>query len=314
LSALFLVLTFILHGGWFGLRTLLAFLLLPVETVFTPSAVQAVTFIVQSGAGFLWTCGLVMLKKDRTSANLAQAKEQVSSLLAEKELLLRETHHRVKNNMATVLALLSLQASRQHDPVLSNQLEEAANRIHSMLVLYDRLYRTSDFRNLGLDAYIRPLVGQIVAAMEVAVPVRTALDLEDIPLPVAILSSLGIIINELITNSMKYAFCGREDGTIRLSASSADGTLTLVYDDDGTGQPGCAVPGIAISSDRDGSGTPDLSGMSAADKAEDSSSGGASGFGIQRVDIMVRQLSGTLRKGPGYRYTITVPLGRPSEG
>lgn len=210
-----------------------------------------------------------------------QAEEKVKSLLAEKELLLKEVHHRIKNNMNTVKALLSLQEAAVDDPVAVAALKDAGSRVQSMMRLYDKLYRSEGFTSLLMDDYLATLVDEIVANFPNRESVEIEKNLEPIKLDARRMSSLGMIINELITNIMKYAFVGMGRGHISISASMKDHCATVVVKDNGVGMSGA----LDIAS--------------------------ASGFGLWLVHMLTQQLEGTIRVeqngGTAWVLEFTVP-------
>ncbi len=213
-----------------------------------------------------------------------QAEEQVAALLREKEVLLKETHHRVKNNMGVISSLLGMQASLHEGTRCEHVLQDAAARVQSMSVLYDKLYQAESTTKLGIRDYLPALMDEILSLFRDAVPVQTDLDLEDFELSPRSLMPLGIIINELITNSIKYAFKWRSDGRISVKAQMRRGTgkdmVHLVYEDNGSGLPA----GIGFHS--------------------------SSGFGLELVGILIEQLSGTasIESDNGTRFVFEFPL------
>ena len=148
-----------------------------------------------------------------------RAEESVANLLREKQLLLLEVHHRIKNNMNIVMSLLSLQAERQKDPEAVGALHDARSRVKSMMVLYEKLYRSTGFKEISIKEYLSPLVEEIAGVFPNRATVNIGVQIEDAVIDTKVLSAVGIIVNELITNAMKHAFTGRKDGVIRISAS-----------------------------------------------------------------------------------------------
>ncbi len=148
-------------------------------------------------------------------------KDQAEQATREKEVLLKEVHHRIKNNMNTITGLLNLQADTMKDhPAAVNALNDAGNRVQSMSILYDKLYRSIEFKKMSIKEYFPTLIDEIVANFPNSKFVKVEKKIDDVMISAKILSSLGIIINELITNIMKYAFTGREEGLITVVASS----------------------------------------------------------------------------------------------
>jgi PAS domain S-box-containing protein len=172
---------------------------------------------------------------DFTERKLAE--QRIRDLLAEKELILKDVHHRIKNNMSTMRSLLSLQAGTLGDPSSVSALEDAANRIQSMMVLYDKLYKSAAYDELSVAEYLPPLIDEIISNFPNAGVVRVEKRLEDFVLGVGQLQPLGLIVNELLTNIMKYAFAGRAGGTIAVSASLKGDLVSLAIADDGNGMP-----------------------------------------------------------------------------
>jgi PAS domain S-box-containing protein len=146
--------------------------------------------------------------------------ENVAKLLKEKELLLKEVHHRIKNNMNTIYGLLALQAETTSEPAAVSAIKDAASRVNSMMILYDKLYRSHDVTALSADTYIPALVDEIIGNFPNSKMVKVETHIEEIVLDVKIIQPLGIIINELLTNIMKYAFIGMEQGIISISLSA----------------------------------------------------------------------------------------------
>jgi PAS domain S-box-containing protein len=218
--------------------------------------------------------GLMIIVRDITDRKRSEVR--IRKLLAEKELLLKEVHHRITNNMSTVRALLSLQASELKDPVAREALNDAAGRVLSMLQLYNKLYRSESFSELSTADYLSTLLDEIVANFPNRALVSIETHLEPFLLDAKRLSSLGIIVNELITNIMKYAFTGRDKGLITVSATMRDKHATVTVKDDGIG--------IAESIDF----------------------GSSTGFGLELVRMLTEQLGGTIRveRDNGTRWTL----------
>lgn len=173
--------------------------------------------------------------KDITDSKLA--KDKIRSLLAEKEIILKEVHHRIKNFMNNIRGLLLLQADSQRDSSVAFALHDAVNRIQSMSLLYDKLFTSSDFREMSVDEYLSSLVDEIVDNFPNRNMVKVVKRIDDIILEVNKLQPIGIIVNELITNIMKYAFAGRSDGLIEVFLTMPGERLCLVIRDNGIGIP-----------------------------------------------------------------------------
>ena len=209
-----------------------------------------------------------------------RAEAQIRRLLEEKELILKEAHHRMKNHMNTMSSLLSLQAQTLDDPKAVQALEDARGRLESMAVLYDKLYRCGAPRAMPLGNYLPELVRWVVALFPLGSLVTVETEIDEVVLSPRILSTLGILVNELVSNAMKYAFSGRSDGVLRVTASHRDGRVELTVEDDGPGFPPALDPACP------------------------------SGFGLRLVALLATQLEGTLavRSGKGAHISLDFPV------
>ncbi len=163
--------------------------------------------------------------------------EQLYSLLNDKDIQLKETNHRVKNNLSVLHSLLKLESDAHDDPLCRNTLEDAAARIYSMVVLYDLLYRTDMHLELNVRDYLPAIIEEVVKVFEHKSKLTTKINIESFTLSAKILSTMGILINELCTNTIKYAFPDMENPEIGLSVSKKGNTVTIVYSDNGVGLP-----------------------------------------------------------------------------
>ncbi len=206
--------------------------------------------------------------------------ESIQKHLAEKELLLKEVHHRIKNNLNTVIGLLHLQAEFYKERECSKILNDAGSRLYSMSIMYDRLYRSENFMTMPSADFIKSLIYDIVSLFPSGEKVEIRDQISDFPINADKLQPLAIIINELVTNSMKYAMDKNTEGFIELSAVSKGDFAEIVYRDSGKGI-------------NDGF-----------------SNGDSEGFGIQLIDMLVNQISGsmTINKGRGAECIIRFKL------
>ncbi|NCS94869.1 MAG: PAS domain S-box protein [Leptospira sp.] len=166
-----------------------------------------------------------------------QNEKRIESLLKEKDLILREVHHRIKNNMNTIHSLLSLQLSKFRDTKEGVVLQDAANRVQSMMLLYERLYKDSNFNSISIQSYLPNLVDQILLNFPNAFEVKVTKDIDDVILSVTKLQSIGILIYEILSNCMKYAFKDRSNCEIHFSAKLQDNIFTIIVRDNGIGFP-----------------------------------------------------------------------------
>lgn len=173
-----------------------------------------------------------------THENISRHKEledRITRLVAEKDLLLRDVHHRVKNNLSTLRSLLSLQSQSMRSKLAASALQVAAGRVQSMAVLYDRLYLSDDYGHLSSLDFVSELVDQILCNFPAYEKIVVIKEIDDIQLPQKTVTGLSLIINELLTNAMKYAFNNREKGLIRIRLQRSPGGFNLEIQDDGPG-------------------------------------------------------------------------------
>ena len=164
---------------------------------------------------------------------------QLRDSLAEKELLLKEVHHRVKNNLQVISTLLDLQADTIHDDVLQKSLKDCQDRIKAMALIHEKLYESSDLARIDFWEYIEGLVGHLLSSY-VDDPQRIVMkvDVGDIQMGIDRAIPYGLIINELVSNAIKHAFPNGRSGEIAISLRADDGGgLTLTVADNGVGLP-----------------------------------------------------------------------------
>lgn len=216
--------------------------------------------------------------RDVTKRMLAES--EVKKLLTEKEYLLKEVHHRIKNNMTTLLSIITLQSDAVENEEAKNALESVEKRVWSMLSLYETLFQAEDFQNVSVKHYLSSLVDSIMATFPEAENITVRKDFEDFKVPAKIILSIGIMVNELITNVMKYAFKSTSSGILKISAAYAHKRIRLVVADNGTGIP----DGFDITE--------------------------SDGFGMKLINLMVHQLSGTIHyeREQGTTFIITLPM------
>jgi two-component sensor histidine kinase len=186
--------------------------------------------------------------RELQQANLALAAEireheraeaELRAALGEKEVLLKEVHHRVKNNLQIVNSLFSLQGEAAKDPALTDALLDGQSRIRAMSLIHEKLYASPDLARLDFGDYLRVLVAHLYRIYRPhAAPVTLDLDLPALWVSVDIAVPCGLIVNELVANALKHAFPGGRSGAlvVRLTPPEA-GMLRLTVADDGVGMP-----------------------------------------------------------------------------
>ena len=213
---------------------------------------------------------------------LHEREERLRASLNEKEVLLKEIHHRVKNNMQVISSLISLQADEMQDAALRAVLLELTNRVRSMAMVHEKLYRSADLAQIDFSDYAKTLVNYLWRAHGArSSDIRLAFDLKPIPFPVNAAVPCGLILNELVSNALKHAFSGCDDGEVNVSLHDGErGRVCLSVRDNGMGLP----------------------------EGFDWQQGGS--LGLRLVKMLAQQLGGTIETGPGpgteFRVTFTV--------
>lgn len=156
--------------------------------------------------------------------------------LAEKETLLREIHHRVKNNMQVVSSMLSLQASYVDQPLYRAMFEQCEARVRAMALIHEKLYGADNLGTIDFGQYIRELAPMLVASYAAGAPVRLELQTEPVALDIQAAIPLGLILNELVTNAVKHAYAD-SGGSLRIALLRAGDDCWLEVQDDGRGLP-----------------------------------------------------------------------------
>jgi len=223
--------------------------------------------------------GIVCSAKDISERK--QAEEQIKNSLEEKEVLLKEIHHRVKNNLQVISSLLYLQSENVQDQGTLEALKDSRNRVKSMALIHEKLYRSKDLAHIDFEDYVRNLTGFLSTSYsDKTKTVTIQASIKDISLDINTAIPCGLIINELVSNSLKYAFPGDRRGCINIDMHADNGhkgsMLNLVVDDDGVGLP----QNIDV---RD-----------------------TDSLGLELVNTLVQQLNGTVQllRGEGTRFVI----------
>ncbi len=209
-----------------------------------------------------------------------RAESDMARQLAEKESLLKEIHHRVKNNIGAIASMLSLQADSAVGSETRSALEDAASRVRSMSALYQNLLLGEEYQHVSMRDYAEGVIASIARVYphngRIAVDTRVA----DFTIDAKRAVSVGIILNELVTNAFKYAFDGRDDGSLSIAIDDSDATVAVTVRDDGVG--------IDTGADNDG----------------------PTGFGLSLVRMLAEQLDGsfTVRNERGTTNLVRFPL------
>ncbi len=175
---------------------------------------------------------------DNKVSELAAANEHLQGLFSEKEVLLKEVHHRIKNNLQVVSSLLNMQLHSTEDAEAREILRESKSRIRSMALIHERLYKSDDQASIAAGNFIKVIADELFMTYEVGSTVRLETKIEDVALDISTAIPCGLVINELLSNALKYAFPADRKGTISLSLEvTGNGLLNLRISDDGVGLP-----------------------------------------------------------------------------
>jgi PAS domain S-box-containing protein len=167
-----------------------------------------------------------------------EAQKQIVNSLEEKNVLLREIHHRVKNNMQIISSLLSLQSSNIEDQNMRDIFNESQNRVKSMSMIHEQLYQTDDLAKIDFKIYVNGLIKNLFQIFSPDWPrIRWVVDIDKVKLNLESAIPCGLIINELVSNSLKHAFKEGSDGNIMIKMRKNGETITLIISDNGVGFP-----------------------------------------------------------------------------
>ena len=175
----------------------------------------------------------------RRTEQLQGANEALRNSLEEKSVLLREIHHRVKNNLQVISSLVNLQADTVADPALREVFSDVRDRVRSMALVHEQLYQSESLAEVDFAEYARSLLERLLRAHGAGgAAVRLVLDVQPVAMTVETAVPCGLILNELAGNALKHAFVGRGGGTLSVGlARDSSGGTSLVVADDGVGLP-----------------------------------------------------------------------------
>lgn len=176
--------------------------------------------------------------RKRANRILALKNEQISKALGDKQFLLKEIHHRVKNNLQVISSLLSLQSRQLEDPKAREAIQSGRNRVKSMALIHQKLYQDEDLVGVDVVEYIEKLAKSLVESYRIQeTEIKIHTDVDQIKLDVDTIIPIGLILNELISNALKYAFEEGKEGTINVLLKKKEHGITLKVSDDGQGLP-----------------------------------------------------------------------------
>ena len=253
--------------------------LVPIEVGLNP---------VQTEGGSFVLCSIVDITERRRAdalrdsllAEVEKRNSELEAALRDREVLLQEVHHRVKNNLQVITSLLSIQMRRLDPGHARDQLEHASSRIGTISLVHELLHRAKDTATVHVAPYVRALVDNVISANSASEQVAVRVDVDPVALPIEKAIPIGLVVNELVTNAFKYAFANRR-GELAISLTSLpDDLLRLVVRDDGPGLPSAVDPQAGSS------------------------------VGMQIVRSLSNQLRGKLdlERNPGVTWALTFPL------
>lgn len=191
---------------------------------------------------FVFSSQLRQRVKDKTIdlelevAENVKAKEEIERSLKEKEILLKEVHHRVKNNMAIISSLLELQSMTADDKHFTLMLNDCQHRIKSMALIHEKLYLSGDLTNINVRDYINELISDLAVSFGFGDKTSLAkLDIDDVEMHLDQMIHLGLMINEIVINSFKHAFNGIDNPEIFIILKAEGGIINLIVADNGVG-------------------------------------------------------------------------------
>lgn len=198
-----------------------------------------------------------------------KSEKQIKASLKEKELLIREIHHRVKNNMQIIISLLSLQSTYLEDNNIKEVFKECESRVRTMGMIHESLYQSKDLSNINMSYYINSLVSELFMTYGIHNRIHYKVNVDNISLGIDTAIPCGLLINELVTNSLKHAFPNDARGMLSIEFHEIDEDFILKISDDGIGLP------------------------------ENMDFKNTSTLGLNLVNTLTKQLEGTIKLGRG---------------
>ncbi len=262
---------FVYLSGFIGGACILSFFSIFQKIALGADPFKIVGFVVPvlfgGSAGLFVSVSIYKIKKiNRNLSETVETKtKNIRNLLTEKEMLLKEVHHRIKNNMTVIRSLLYMHADTDTLVNCNDVLHDAIAKIDSMGVLYNQLFTSENYQTSSVKEYIHNLLDKIYHIFPEKKHINIEEEIEDFELKPQIIFPLGLLLNELFTNSMKYAFKGRESGIITISLSVTDNHVTLIFRDNGVGIP------------------------------ESTLKNSSKGFGFKLIELLTKQIGGRYR-------------------
>ncbi len=184
-------------------------------------------------SGFLFYHNRIRRRNNRL---LSEKNRLIAAALSEKEMLIREVHHRVKNNLQVVSSLLNLHARKVENPEVLGAIREGRDRVKSMAFIHQKLYQVHDVRQMTVSDYVEDLANYLFTSYQIdPEQIELKTDIAQLELDVDVMVPLGLILNELISNSLKHGFPGGRRGQLSVSFAEKEGSFLLEVADTGVG-------------------------------------------------------------------------------
>ncbi len=201
----------------------------PVEVGLNPLTTPAGRFVLSSVVD--------ITERKRAHEILETQRNDLERTNREREVLLKEIYHRVKNNLQVISSLLNLQDEHISDPRSLALLQESKNRIHAIGLVHEQLYQSTDLARIDFAVYVHELIDHLMSVFRPAL-IHVEVEVADVHLPLNVAVPAGLIINELVTNSLKHAFPQNGSGRIVVRLSETQpGSVSMIVEDDGQGIP-----------------------------------------------------------------------------
>lgn len=208
----------------------------PIEIGLNPLTTSAGSFVLSSVVD--------ISERKRAEADRERLLDELRGALRERELMLQEIHHRVKNNLQIITSVINLQLDRIDDAHSRTALVDCRSRVHAMSLIHEQLYESSDYARVRLAPYVGELARNVVRAAEASAGrIALALELDDVQVPVDQAIPCGLIVTELLTNALKHGFPDGRPGTLRVALrADCARSVELVVGDNGVGMPATPTP------------------------------------------------------------------------
>lgn len=187
---------------------------------------------------FFVRAGVLRKQREELEAEIKLRTQEVTKQNEEKSVMLKEIHHRVKNNLQVISSLLNLQAEGITDQRVLTLFEDCRHRVNSMALIHEKMYQSHNLVNIDINSYIDELIHSLVDAYDTDKVIHLKTNVQNLPFRIDTIVPLGLILNEIISNAMKYAFRGLEEGTIAVSLQkTGENEYILEAGDNGIGLP-----------------------------------------------------------------------------